>query len=317
MSIWVGLDISKDTIDVGYFIEDKGIHFKVDNNTMGFKKLIKEIPEGSKVVMEATGVYYLKCAYALLECNIFVSVENPLRIKRFSQMNLRRSKTDKKDALLIAKYGENIRPDHWKVPTRNQLLSQQLLTAIDLQVKTITQFQNQLHAFSSSGVEDKFVLKSLQKGILDLKKTKEKLEAELLRVIKTDYQEELDLLSSIPSIGEVTACLILTKVGDCSSFETSRQLSSFFGITPAESFSGTSIQSKGCISKMGSSRIRRQLYMCSLSAIRYNKLVKPMYLRMCEKGKHKKVILVAIMNKLVRQMFGVLKYRRPYDPNFN
>jgi len=316
MSTWVGLDISKDTIDVGYFIEEKGFHFKIENTSMGFKKLIKEIPADSQVVMEATGVYYLKCAQTLVERNIFVSVENPLRIKRFSQMNLRRSKTDKKDALLIAKYGEFNRPAHWNVPTKNQLQSQQLLSAIDLQVKTITQFKNQFHAFSHSGIDDKFVLRTLQKGIINLEKTKLKLEAELLKIIKIDFKEEFDLINSIPSIGETTACIILTKVGDCSSFETSRQLASFFGITPSESFSGTSIHKKGGISKMGSSRVRRQLYMCSLSAIRYNSLVKPMYLRMREKGKHNKIILVAIMNKLVRQMFGVLKSRKPYDPSF-
>ncbi len=316
MSIWVGLDISKDTIDVGYFIEGKAIHFKIENNTLGFKKLIRKLPDNSKVVMEATGVYYLKCSHALVEKGIYVSVENPLRIKRFSQMNLRRSKTDKKDALLIAKYGEVHTPEHWKVPTTNQLRAQQLLSAIDLQVKLTTQIKNQIHAFSNSGLSDRSLMKVLNKELDILTKNKEKFEAELLKVIKIDFPEEFELLNSIPSIGETTSALILTKIGDCSTFDTSKQLASFFGITPSESFSGTSVHSRGGISKMGSSRIRRQLYMCSLSAICYNELVRPMYLRMCEKGKHKKVILVAIMNKLVRQMFAVLKSRKPYDPNF-
>jgi transposase len=70
MAIWVGLDISKDTIDVGYFKNKIAHHFKIENNSVGFKKLMKWIPAESKVLMEATGVYYLKCSTTLIKNNI-------------------------------------------------------------------------------------------------------------------------------------------------------------------------------------------------------------------------------------------------------
>ena len=98
-----GVDISKDVFDV---MDQNGIHTKFSNNIKGFRMSLKRINENPIVIMEATGVYHVQLADFLFEKSIPVSVVNPLSIKRFIQMNLRRIKTDKADAEMICKYGQ-------------------------------------------------------------------------------------------------------------------------------------------------------------------------------------------------------------------
>ena len=129
-------------------------------------------------------------------------------------MKLRRSKTDKKDAALIARYGEVNHPSMWNPPTHNQLKSQQLISAIDLHTKSINQFKNQIHAFSKSGINDKEVLKTIAKSIKHMESVRVKLEKDLMETILPDFEKEFTLLSSIPGIGPSTVCLFLTKIGN-------------------------------------------------------------------------------------------------------
>ena len=98
---FIGIDISKLTFDV---VNKDGKHSQYSNDDKGFKKFYKSIPEGSLCIMEVTGIYHLCLARFLHSKEIAVSVVNPLSIKRFSQMHLRRNKTDKADAQIITKY---------------------------------------------------------------------------------------------------------------------------------------------------------------------------------------------------------------------
>ena len=157
MVTWVGLDISKDTIDVGFIQDEKTLHFKIKNDLAGFKKLLENTPSGSKFVMEASGIYYMRCARYLSSAGKFLAVENSLKIKRFSEMSLRRSKNDKKDALLIARYGNNTNPHRWKEPSQEQLKSQEVQSVIDQYTTSIRRLKNQVHAFSNSGLDNTWI----------------------------------------------------------------------------------------------------------------------------------------------------------------
>lgn len=101
---YLGIDISKDTFDV---INKEGKHTQYSNNNKGFSKFYKAIPKNSLCTMEVTGIYHLCLAKFLFYKEVAVSVVNPLRIKRFSQMHLSRNKTDKADAKIIALYAQN------------------------------------------------------------------------------------------------------------------------------------------------------------------------------------------------------------------
>ena len=109
-----GIDISKATFDVS--IKQKNGKFKsfvFKNNTKGFKQFIKLVDEESVTVMEATGSYFMPLANFLYQKGLKVSVVNPLQIKHFVRMRMVKAKTDKKDAIMIAQYGESEQPVLW------------------------------------------------------------------------------------------------------------------------------------------------------------------------------------------------------------
>lgn len=108
---YVGIDISKLTFDVALPKGDSYEHYQFSNDIKGFKKLVKLLSFELCCVMEASGPYYLKLAFYLSDNGIAVSVINPLVIRRYSQMRMLRAKTDKKDAVMIADYGKNQKPD--------------------------------------------------------------------------------------------------------------------------------------------------------------------------------------------------------------
>ena len=126
--VTVGIDISKSSFDVALPMKDKEgyVYHKFSNNAAGFKKFSMHLEPEINCVMEASGVYYLQLAIYLHQKGMRVSVVNPLTIKRFSQMRLMRTKTDKKDSAIIAEYGKVENPSQWKPRAEHMLQMQQL-----------------------------------------------------------------------------------------------------------------------------------------------------------------------------------------------
>nr|WP_281340762.1 transposase [Sulfurihydrogenibium sp. YO3AOP1] len=133
---------------------------------------------------------------------------------------------------------------------------------------------------------------------------------------KKNYQEEYKLLKSIPGISDRTIGMIISVYGNFERFKSVKDISSFIGISPGIHESGTSVKKSGWIKKMGNPYARKILYMAALSAIRFNKYCRELYERLVSKGKAKKLALVAVAHKLLRQAYGVLKSKRPFDENF-
>ena len=315
----IGIDISKQTFDVCIRKKRKSDHLIFENNPKGFKKFLKKVDMDTDfVVMEASGPYYVRLASFLFESNVVVSVVNPLIIKRFSQMKFYRAKTDKKDANIIMEYGEtefsNLRSWHPESKEVQQL--KQLHSAIELLRKQISQSKNQLEAFSSSGLLDSTVKKGLEKGVKQLIKSVELLELKMLEICKAHYSESLSLLTSIPAIGNKTAIQLIAITDNFSKFEHYKQLIAYVGFSPRTYQSGTSVRGKGHICKMGSSQIRKLLYMCTWTAKKCNKGCVTMYERLKEKGKPERVIKVALANKLLKQAFAIATSKQKYNENY-
>jgi len=113
----IGIDISKQTFDVGFKKDATWHHFELKNTKTGFMKLLKEVEDDDWIVMEASGPYYLQLALFFYKEHKNVCVLNPLIIRRYSQTRLYRAKTDKKDAQTIAEYGAQYELKHWKPET--------------------------------------------------------------------------------------------------------------------------------------------------------------------------------------------------------
>ena len=126
----------------------------------------------------------------------------------------------------------------------------------------------------------------------------------------------MTLLKSIPGMGVKTALFLIVVTDGFSKFETASQLCSYVGITPTIRESGSSVRGRSRISKVGNKKLRNLLFLCAFSACKYNKACREIYERIVAKGKSKKVALIAVANKLLKQAFTIAKSGLPYDENF-
>lgn len=314
----IGIDVSKQTLDVAFQTENEVWEWlDVSNDPKGFKKLFEKVGKEDTVVMEASGPYYLQVAVFLHEREVKVCVENPLVIKRYSQMLLQRAKTDRKDAQVIARYGMVHSPKQWKPDSETNLRIKQAYSGLELVKKQINQTKVQLHAFESTGVLDKELKKDLKGIIKHLERKAEKLEERINGIAELEYKGLLDRLQTIPGIGKKTAMLLAVLTDGFRKFDHYKQLIAYVGFSPRIYQSGTSVRGKGHICKMGKSQIRKLLYMCSWTAKKANRFCKEMYDRLKQKGKPERVIKIAIANKLIKQAFAIAKNETTFDKNYS
>ena len=266
--------------------------------------------------MEATGYYHYCLAQFLFESGQPVSVVNPLSVKRFIQMRLSKVKTDKSDAKAICDYALINPVPLYTGKDQNQAESLQLLRLLELYLKQRTQLKNKIHGEQALGIPSKAVFRSLNRSKKILDKEIKSLETRLLSLVKAEHQQQLTNLKSIPGLGDKTAALLIVLTDGFTKFETASQLCSFAGTTPTIRQSGSSVRGKSRISKMGNQKLRNLLFLCAFSASKYNTACRKIYERIIAKGKSKKLALIAVINKLIKQAFAIAKSGLPYDPNY-
>jgi transposase len=135
-------------------------------------------------------------------------------------------------------------------------------------------------------------------------------------LVKQDQQAQLTLFTSIPGIGLKTALFMIVITDDFAKFENAKQLCSYVGITPTIRVSGSSIRGRSSISKMGNKKLRNFLFLCSFSACKHNKACKGIYERVVNKGRSKKLALIAVSNKPLKQAFAIAKSGHPCNETF-
>jgi transposase len=315
-SKFIGIDISKQTFDVAFCKDEKWEYYDFPNNLQGFKSLLEFIDKEDWVVMEASGPYYLSLASYLYSKQVQVVVENPLVIKRYSQMRLYRAKTDRKDARTIAEYAKSSELQSW-VPNEKYIIDiKQIHTAIQGLQKQLHQNRQQLEAFRSSGALDKYLEREMERIASFLQSKISKFEKRQEEVAKEHFASSLKKLTSIPGIGNRTAIMLIVITNDFKKFDHYKKLIAYVGFSPRIYQSGTSVKGKGHICKMGKAQIRKLLYLCSWSAKRWNKGCKEMYERLAAKGKPERVIKVALANKLLKQAYAIAKGDKLFDKNY-
>lgn len=310
---YFGVDISKDVFDVHG--SDMG-HKQFKNSAKGFVAFLKLIPKESLVIMEATGYYHYRLAQFLYKKAVSVSVVNPLSVKRFIQMKLAKIKTDKSDAKAVCEYGQINEVPLYTALTDVQSECLQLFRLLDSYLKKRTATKNKMHGEETLGLPSKFVYRSLRRNRKHLDKEIKGIEEKLLSLVKQDQQRQLTLLTSIPGIGIRTALFLIVSTDGFKKFETASQLCSYIGITPIIRESGSSVRGRSRISKIGNKKLRNLLFLCSFNACKHNKACREIYERIVNKGKSKKLALIAVSNKLIKQSFAIAKSGRPYDETF-
>lgn len=316
MSKFIGIDISKQTFDVCFLENNKWHHKVMENNKKGFKQILKLITDEDWVVMEASGSYYVPLAEFLSSNNTQVCVVNPLVIKRFSQANLYRAKTDKKDAQTIAEYAQKYELKAWQPESDNTKKLRQLYTRIEMLNKQVHQNRCQLEAFTSSGSINKSLLREIKGAICYFNRHIQKLKKDMEQIAKEEFGETIQRIESIPGVGKQTAMMLSVITDNFRKFDHYKQLIAYIGFSPRVYQSGSSVRGRGHICKMGKSQIRKLLYLCSWSAKRCNKSCQAMYARLKEAGKPERVIKVAIANKLIKQIFAIATKKQNYSEQY-
>ncbi|MCG3354498.1 IS110 family transposase [Neisseria meningitidis] len=307
----IGLDISKDTIDATLHKTNGSIHYiKFKNNDDGLKQFRLWI-KGNRIRkayigMEATGIYYEKAA-DMLSSYYTVYVINPLKIKDYGKSRFNRTKTDKADSNLIADYikrhQDTLIP--YQIPKNKAL--QKLINLKNQLHQHQKQIKNRLHS-----TEEDFI-RNIHQDLIDTIQDKmEQVKIAISEQIKkqTDNNHYRNL-QTIPSIGKDTASVLYAQLTE-KHFKTANQFVSYAGLSPAIIQSGISVRGRGRLSRYGNRRLKSTLYMPALCAYRFNAFPK-LINNLKKAGKPKMVIIVAIMRKLAKLAYYIVKTGQPYD----
>lgn len=311
-----GFDVSKKFFDVCVLEAGQERVHRFSNDSAGLAAVVKWLSNDTQCVMEATGPYYLQLACYLHRHGFEVSVINPLVIRRFCQMRMLRAKTDKADARMIALYGQRELPTLWEPPSQYTVTLQQLDALSQQLQKQQTALRNQLESFEASGMMEKSTRLKLKKLVAHLEKELQQLAKDTDKILVTYHQEMLANLLTIPGLGKKTATVLIMITGGFSRFSNYKQLSAYVGLSPRIYESGSSVRGKARICKMGMGRIRALLYLCSWSAKRCNQSCQLLYDRLVAKGKSKRLALIAVANKLIKQAFAIATTQTVYDKNY-
>lgn len=313
----LGLDISKAKIDCALLVGEKFKSKVISNSRAGFETLRTWLHQHGvthvHACCEATGVYWEAVALDLHEHGQRVSVVNPAQIAAYAKAQLSRTKTDKQDARLIAQFCAREQPPAWTPPPAEE---RQLLALVRhlLDLQSMYQAEaNRLstaHAAVQAGIEQH--LQFLQAQIAALKATiREHIERH------DNLRGRRELLESIPAFGEATIPWLMTFLGDGHRFERGKKAVAFVGLAPKLHESGSSVRGKATISRTGHADFRRILYMPALVAYSRCPEFAEFKNRLRAAGKPPKVIIVALMRKLLTIAQAVLKSGKPFNPRLH
>ena len=309
----LGIDVAKQKLDVALVFESKTLTKQFNNSPKGFNLLNAWLQSLHRqevhVGLEATGTYGDGVAIFLHEHGHFVSIVNPFRIKGYATAKSQRNKTDKADARLIADFCLTQNPQQWLPPTPQVVELQALTRRIEVLEEMLQMEKNRL------AVSPKQTKLSINRIIKTFEKEIESLQNNIKDHIdqNPELKEQDQLLQTIPGIGEKTAHLLLAEI-EFSRYVSARQIAAYAGLTPRKRQSGTSLKQTH-LSKQGNGRIRKGLYFPAIVAKQYNKTINHFANRLEKNGKTSMQIICASMRKLLHIAFGVLKHKKPFDPN--
>jgi transposase len=261
--------------------------------------------------LEATGPYGDALARYLHQHGHTVSIVNPAAVKAYGRSELSRSKTDKTDAALVARFCATHRPRPW-APLAPDVRH---LQALVRRATDVLHLRQQEARRLQSVRPDPVVRRSIRHLLAYLDRQLAALRREIRSHIQRSatLRAQHDLLVSIPGVATITASAILAELTDVTRFASARQVAAFAGLVPRIQQSGTSLRSPGHLCKMGPSRLRSALYFPAVTALRVNPVFQALKVRLRARGKLPLVIIAAAMRKLLHLAYGVLKSGRPFE----
>jgi transposase len=311
----LGIDVSKATLHLA-LLKGSGRPQKkqVTNDAGGFAQLAEWLKEQKvesvSACLEATSTYGQAVARYLHDQGHRVSVVNPARISGFAQSELKRTKTDSADSATIARFCQVMEPKAWTPPLPETAELQQMTRRLEDLQQIMGQEKTRLET----------TIESLHEGIKEHIRFIENQMKQLKQTIASHIEQyeslnqALKLVTSIKGISVLSGSQILAEIGDWSVFGSARQLAAYAGLTPQAKESGTSVQGRTRLCKIGNEHLRRALYFPALTSIRCCQELQPWIAGLRSRGKNKMQVIGAVMHKLIRVVYGVLKSGQPYQP---
>lgn len=317
MPAFVGIDVAKDSRAVALLGPRTPRKTSLPNTPAGDARLIQWLAHQHVadvlVCLEATGTYSDDVAQALHEADYRVAVVNPARIAAYAKSHLARNKTDAADAVLIARFAqaEAATLPPWTPPDPALRELRALVRHLDALQQQRQAEQNR----QAAGGHPTAVATALQEHIRFLD---QQIAAGLRQITDhleghPDLRTQHELLTSIPGIGTLTAVRILAEAGDLRRFRDARAVAAYAGLRPRQYRSGTSVQRRTRLSKLGNAALRRALYFPAIVAKQHNPVLQVFCARLARRGLAPKALVGAAMRKLLQIAYGVLASGRPFD----
>lgn len=299
--IVVGVDIAKDSFDAYFSDTEKWL--TTTNDQTGFRRLLGELPAAGSclVVVEATGGYQREMVAELIAAGHPVAVVNPRQVRDFARGLGILAKTDRIDARVIARFGQQAHPRPTKKLSKNQEELQQLAVRRRQLIDLRTAEKNRLPLARS-----KSVIQSIRDTIKQLQETILQIEKEINGLVESDdrLQSQATLMQSVPGIGAVTAASLLAELPELGQLNR-QEIAALAGLAPFNRDSGK-FQGRRSIWG-GRAAVRKALYMAALTARRCNPVIQAFALRLEAAGKPFKVVITACMRKLLVILNTIVK----------
>lgn len=312
-TLYYGIDVSKDTLHISHqtATDEKGQpqwHYQtLPNQLQHIEPWVEQLPPNAHLVFEHTGTYSARLGWVLALNHRPFSIITPAQSKGFAATLKSISKTDRSDATLLARYGQVFQPPVSKLADESlHQLRQQHKHLNDLRISQQA-VANQLHALEfdpRASPKVKLSLLVLQQSYL----TQIALfEDDLDQLSQQELQTIAERMQRVKGIGPASAQALCSATNGLAGFESAKAVVKFVGIAPTQVQSGSSVRRRGRMARTGLGYVRGVLYMAARSARKYNLSCKALYDRLRAKGKCHKVAMVGVMNKLIHQVFAVVK----------
>ena len=307
MGTYVGIDVSKDRLDVHVLPQDEA--FSVERNGKGLALLVERLKSfaPSLVAVEATGGFESTTAAAVAGAGLPLAVVNPAQVRHYAQALGKRAKTDPIDALVIARFAADVRPEARPLPDEmTQFLAD--LVARRRQIVEMLQAERQREKRASV----RRLKKSIERLIKALEKELAELDGDIDGAVRSSpaWREKEDLLASVPGVGSVTASTLIAELPELGNLNR-KQIAALAGLAPYTRQSG---KWKGQ-STIGGGRkdVCKTLFMAAMVAGRFNPVLKAFKDRLVAAGKPKKVAIIAVARKLLTILNAILRDKTPWQ----
>ena len=304
-SSYVGIDVSKDRLDVAVLGEERG--WQVANKQEGIAQLVEQMEalQPELIVVEATGGYQRAVVEALFHAGLCVAMVNPARVRQFARACGLLAKTDKLDAQVLAVFGQRVQPRRYAGKTEAEKQLSALLVRRKQVEEMLKAEQNRLRTISPS------LRDSVERIIAILKEEKKRLDEQICELVNEQkaWQEQTEILSSAPGVGMVTTATLLAELPELGKMDR-KKIAALVGVAPMNYDSGRKRGYRK--TKGGRTEVRSVLYMSTLVATRYNPLIRSQYQHLLKRGKEKKVALTACMRKFLTILNAMMRDQQPF-----